>query len=142
MKCLPGAHKKNDGYFSRSIPSYLTEIDGICCEVHELFEQRHQTENWFAVDLLLREFINNAIIHGHQLDGCKQVEVSVRIGRKWIQLKIADQGPGFNWRHRGREIPDLSAVSGRGLCIAACYCQKIQHNHTGSSITLWLKIRK
>lgn len=124
------------------IPSCFDEIDGICREARILLERYKQDGHCFAVELLLREFINNAIIHGHQMRSYKRVQVMIQIGRKWIQLKIADEGTGFKCRYKQKEIPDLTATSGRGLCIASCYCHKIQRNRMGNHVTLWIKKRK
>lgn len=121
-----------------SISSDLEEVDAVCKDARKLLECQDQTGHAFAVDLLLREFLNNAILHGHRSDIRKQVRV-VRVGRKWITLRIADEGPGFDWRTMKRVPPDEAATSGRGLAIGTQYAQRMRFNRAGNEVTLWIR---
>jgi anti-sigma regulatory factor (Ser/Thr protein kinase) len=132
----PGSESAMTHY---SIPSRLAEVDGVCREVRALLERRGVANRFFAVDLLLREFLNNAILHGNCSDARKRVQVMVRVGRKWIVLRIADEGPGFDWRSMRRVPPDENATSGRGLAIGALYAQRLRFNHAGNQVTSWIR---
>jgi serine/threonine-protein kinase RsbW len=125
--------------FCRTIPSVLTEVGSVCSQARDLLKSHQQDLHCFAVDLLLHEFINNAIIHGNRLNGLKEVSVSLRIGRHWIRMQIADQGNGFNWKRRNLHIPDSDLTGGRGLLIGMQYAQRIAFNRTGSQVTLWIR---
>jgi serine/threonine-protein kinase RsbW len=125
--------------FCRTIPSVLTEVGSVCGQARDLLKSHQQDLHCFAVDLLLHEFINNAIIHGNRLNGLKEVSVSLRIGRHWIRMQIADQGNGFNWKRRNLHIPDSDLTGGRGLLIGMQYAQRIAFNRTGSQVTLWIR---
>lgn len=122
-----------------SIFSDPSEVNAVCLEARKLLDRQGQTGHAFTVDLLLREFLNNAILHGNCSDVGKRVEVSVRIGRKWIELRIADEGPGFDWRGSSRVFPDADATSGRGLAIGAQYAQRMQFNRAGNQVSLWIR---
>jgi anti-sigma regulatory factor (Ser/Thr protein kinase) len=124
---------------SRFCISCLTEVDDVCRESRNLLLQCRQNDHVFAVDLLLREFLNNAIIDGNCSDTCKSVQVTVQIGRKWIKLCISDEGSGFNWRYRRICLPDEEAISGRGLLIGTLYADRMQHNRKGNQVTLWIR---
>ena len=124
--------------FNSTIISDLTKVDGVCREAKKLLESNGQEEHIFKVDLLLREFLNNAIIHGNCLNARKHVKVSVRIGRAWIVLWIADEGVGFDWRAKIMSPPDDSATSGRGLAIGAQYAERMQFNRAGNQVTFWI----
>ena len=128
--------KRISHYF---IFSDLAEVDAICRDARKLLESQGQSGHAFAVDLLLREFLNNAILHGNCSDARKRVQASVRVGRKWIVLWIADDGPGFDWRMRRRVLPDGAATSGRGLAIGAQYAQQMRFNRAGNQVTLWIR---
>lgn len=91
------------------------------------------------MELLLREFLNNAMIHGNGLDAHKQVQMSFRIGIKWMRIQIADEGPGFDWRKARRTPPDADAESGRGLAIAMIYAQRVRFNRPGNQVTIWIR---
>lgn len=91
------------------------------------------------MELLLRELMNNAMIHGNGLDAHKQVQVSFRIGMKWIRIQITDEGTGFDWRKTRRTPPDPNAESGRGLAIAMIYAQRVRFNRIGNQVTIWIR---
>jgi serine/threonine-protein kinase RsbW len=71
-----------------------------------------------AIELALREALNNAVLHGNHLDPCKVVRVDCRceLG-KGVSMVIKDQGRGFD----PNTVPDPSAVgnleveNGRGI---------------------------
>ena len=121
-----------------SIPSDLSRVDHICQETRTLLDAHQQTALAFVLDLLLREFLNNAIIHGNQKTPGKLVQAALRIGRKWVVLRIRDEGRGFNWRKASQRIPDETATSGRGLLIGRAYAGRMRYNQSGNEITLWL----
>jgi anti-sigma regulatory factor (Ser/Thr protein kinase) len=121
-----------------TIPSDLSRVDGICQETQTLLQVHSQDALVFALDLLLREFLNNAIIHGNKRTQRKKVRASLRIGRKWIVLCIRDEGPGFDWRAVSQRVPEESATSGRGLLIGRGYASRMQYNQAGNEITLWI----
>jgi serine/threonine-protein kinase RsbW len=125
--------------FSHEIRSDLAEVDGICREARALLAAHGQAGAGFSTELLLRELLNNAILHGNGLDDHKRVKASVRIGRKWIQLRIADEGPGFDWRSARQVLPDADAVSGRGLAITMLYARRIRFNRLGNQVTIWIE---
>lgn len=72
------------------IPSDLAQVEGVCRAARDLLEANGLADHVFAVDLLLREFLNNAILHGNRLDASKLVQVEVRVGRRVIVLSVAD----------------------------------------------------
>lgn len=121
-----------------TIASDPAAIDGVCREARRLLALDDLAEHAFTVDLLLREFVSNAIIHGNRGDPAKQVRIGMKIGRTWITLRIADDGPGFAWRSCRRTPPDGAATSGRGLAIGAAYAQRLQFNREGNQVMLWI----
>jgi serine/threonine-protein kinase RsbW len=121
------------------IPSDLTEVDTVCRLALEELERLGLKSQAFPVELLLREFLNNAILHGNCADNRKKVQVSLNVGRKWVKIKISDEGPGFNWRKASRSIPDETAVSGWGLAIGSQYAEHIRYNRAGNAVSLWIK---
>jgi serine/threonine-protein kinase RsbW len=124
----------------REIPSRLVEVDVLCREIRSLLMGKGLAEVSFPVELLAREFLNNAVIHGNRGDASKKVALNLRIKRKWISLRISDEGSGFNWRKARRAPPpDQEGVSGRGLSFSTLYAQRIAFNQRGNQVTLWLK---
>jgi len=122
--------------FRADIPSELSEVDGVCRATRALLEKNGLEKHIFVVDLLLREFINNAILHGNGSGSYKRVRVSVRIHQHTIVLAVADEGTGFDWRAQMRKAPETSDVSGRGLAIGMEYAKRIKYNRSGNRVVL------
>ena len=128
--------------FQREIPSTLAEVDMLCREIRSLLIDNGLGEVGFPVELVARECLNNAVIHGNRRDASKKVALNLQIRRKWILLQVSDEGPGFNWRRVKRAPPPGDAdISGRGLSIVTLYARRIAFNRRGNQVTLWLKRR-
>jgi len=125
---------------SWTIPSNLDEVYAICAETGKMLENRGCASSVFTMDLLLCEFVNNAIIHGNGLDARKRVRVQVKVGRKWIRLRVSDEGKGFDWKSRLRKVAAVTDTSGRGLAIGREYACRLRYNHRGNKVALWVKI--
>lgn len=88
------------------------------------------------ITLAFREAVNNAILHGNQLDPAKLVEVDMEFDAESRRLRftIADDGPGF--RREAIQDPlkpeNLMRPSGRGIfCINKCM-DKVEFGHNAS----------
>jgi len=124
----------------REIPSRLREVDGVCREIRSLLEGHGLEGSCYPVELVTREFLNNAIIHGNHQEEDKKVGLDLRVGRKWILLRIVDEGTGFNWRKARRmPPPEDTATSGRGLYLGGLYGQRMAFNRRGNRVKVWLK---
>lgn len=135
-----GTSKRVQG-FARTIPSDLAAVEAVCQEARRLLVSEGQTDHAFTLDLLLREFLNNAVLHGNCQAANKRVRVAVRVGRTRIVVRIEDEGVGFDWRAMAKRAPaDELATSGRGLGIGALYAQRLRFNRTGNQVVLWIGI--
>ena len=93
--------------------------------------------NEFAVELGLREALNNAVIHGNAMDPNKLVEVRCRIERgKGVWLIVKDQGKGFD----PNAVPDplaaenLQAEHGRGIQLMKLMMDEVSFQHGGTEV--------
>jgi len=91
----------------------------------------------FAVELALREALNNAVIHGNRLDPNKFVEIRCRCERgKGIWLTVSDQGTGFD----PSAVPNpltprgLAAEHGRGLHLMKLMMDEVSFKRGGSEV--------
>jgi len=119
------------------LASNLNEIDRVCPLALDLLTRCGLQRFHFAIELVARELLNNAILHGNKQNPDKQVEFNLFVGRRWIRLQIADQGDGFNWRQARRLPPDVLAESGRGMAIARVYGQRVHFGAGGRKIEVW-----
>jgi serine/threonine-protein kinase RsbW len=130
-----------NGVTSREIhihlASKLQEVDQVCPVIVDLLTEHGLQVFHFGIELVARELLNNAILHGNKQERTKKVKFSLRIGRRWIRLQVIDEGNGFNWRHVRQQPPDVSAESGRGIAIARVYGQRIVFGNGGRKIEVW-----
>lgn len=98
-----------------------------------------------AVQLALREALNNAVVHGNRLDARKLVHVRVRcrVG-KGISVIVSDQGQGFD----ARTIPDALAVEnleadhGRGIHIMKLTMDEVSFQQGGTEVHMCKKLAR
>lgn len=128
--------------FTLSVSSRREEIDRVCERARELLASTGLSSRHFDADLLLREFMTNAMIHGNGLKPEKSVEVDFRVGPKWIVTRITDEGSGFSWRSKTRKVPEENETSGRGLAIGALYAHRVRYNKAGNQVTIWMSRTK
>jgi serine/threonine-protein kinase RsbW len=93
--------------------------------------------NEFAVELGLREALNNAVIHGNGTDPNKLVEVRCRIEPgKGVWLIVKDQGKGFD----PNAVPDplaaenLQAEYGRIIRLMKLMMDEVSFQHGGTEV--------
>lgn len=122
------------------LPSTPAEVDAFCREVRNLLKDRGLVSEIFPVELLLRESLNNAMIHGNANDSEKRIRAEIRIEGDWILLSVADEGDGFNAETVMQQDDDPDATGGRGLQIYSLYAQRISFNSKGNQVHLWRAI--
>lgn len=126
-----------------TIPSHVAAIEPVCEQIRGLLATRHLQDMEFAVEILARECLNNAILHGNQGVSNAHVSFGMRIGKRLICLRVTDQGPGFDWRRGLRHgLPADTAVEGRGLTVASLYARRVAFNRLGNQVTLWINTAK
>jgi len=85
-------------------------------------------DNYFRIEISLREVINNAIIHGNKSNPDKHVHVCFKWTKKRLTLCIRDENSekiDFNKINRQLEGNDLLAFNGRGIMIMKSYMDKV-----------------
>lgn len=100
------------------LPSRIEAIDEAATTVARLVSRSGMSEEAaFGVDMAVREAIANAIIHGNQLDESKVVEISVTSSPDSLEIRVHDQGAGFNPETVADPTEDenLLKSSGRGI---------------------------
>lgn len=109
-------------------------VDDICRDLSALLTHHRLESHLFGVELVARELMNNAVFHGNARDSTKQFDFFMTIGRRWIRIRISDEGEGYDWRRIRRTPPDVGATSGRGLSIARLYACKVRFADNGRCI--------
>jgi serine/threonine-protein kinase RsbW len=124
------------------IQSEIKAISPLVERLMRLIEGSHWiTGEEPAVELALREALNNAVIHGNRLDAHKLVHVRCRceLG-KGISLIVSDQGHGFD----PRTVPDPNplAAHGRGIHIMKSVMDQVSFEQVGTEVHMYKSIAR
>lgn len=135
--------RRGERQLCASIPSSLAAIDPLCEQLRALLARYHLESMQFPVEIVARECLNNAILHGNRRRAHCKVTFDIRVGRKLIRLRVSDRGSGFNWRRNRRcHCPGAQAIKGRGLPIFKVYADRIAFNRRGNQVTVWIQYRQ
>lgn len=134
-----------------SFSAILSEVDRACSDVNRLLEANGLNEQQFAVQLMMREMLNNAVLHGSGGDASKTVRCNVDISDGSILIEIADEGKGFDWRGkyppRVANLPHPAGDAGKlptssyGMKIIDTYADEVCFNDKGNRHALRIYAR-
>src|SRR5262245_46757723 len=110
------------------IPSDPAEARRIQEEIEHLLKvNRYSDYDIFGIKLALEEALVNAIKHGNQMEPSKKVHIVYRIHRERFEIRITDEGAGFD----PEAVPDpttlenLERPCGRGLMLMRHYMSEV-----------------
>ena len=92
----------------------------------------------FGIKLALEEALVNAIKHGNKMDRNKFVRVVYRVTPERFDIRITDEGPGFD----PGDVPDptapecLERPSGRGLLLMRHYMTEVEYRDCGRVVEM------
>ena len=133
---------KNSPAFCFRMVSTQAAIEESCARARSWLQENGLVEDWFAVSLLLRESLNNAVMHGNRSDPALYVDCELRRGRRWLSISVADGGAGFRWTGRLKHRARCEDTCGRGLEIYRLYADKVVFNRKGNRVLLCRQINK
>lgn len=124
---------------SLHISSDLSEARRLQDEIEEaLYSSSYSDRDVFAIRLALEEALVNAIKHGNQMDPEKRVAVDYRISVERFEIRIADEGSGFN----PEEVPDptspenIERPCGRGLLLIRNFMTSVEYLEKGNVVAM------
>lgn len=120
----------------REIPATLEGIEELVADVRRQSETLLDRSAGFACELLVREALTNAVVHGCRSDAAKRVSCRLRLKARRLVLQIADPGEGFNWRAPSGDSLPAPRCSGRGIEILRKYAERVRYNSRGNTVTL------
>jgi serine/threonine-protein kinase RsbW len=122
-----------------SIPSDLAEARRLQADIeHALNAAAFGERDVFAIKLALEEALVNAIRHGNGLDPAKRVHVRYTVSPERFEIRIADEGPGFD----PCAVPDPTAPEnlerpcGRGLLLMRHYMNEVEYSSCGRCVSM------
>lgn len=124
----------------RTIPAKLSSIDTLCPELLAVLADNNTGKpacnNVFMLELMFREALDNAVIHGCKSDPREHVDVTARVTADRITICISDGGEGFDWRKRMLAVHDPLSTSGLGIPIMMKYSSRLRYNRRGNRLIL------
>ena len=120
------------------MPSDVKAISPLLERVIRLIqESRCVPGEELAVELALREALNNAVVHGNRLDPGKLVQVYCRceLGRE-LSLIVRDQGIGFDPSGIADPLAleNLQAEHGRGILLMRSQMDEVSFERGGTEV--------
>ena len=120
------------------MPSEVKAISPLLDRVIRLIEEsRCVAGEEMAVELALREALNNAVVHGNRLDPGKPVQVYCRceLGKE-LSLIVRDQGIGFDPNGIGDPLAleNLQAEHGRGILLMRSQMDAVSFERGGTEV--------
>jgi len=112
------------------IDQLMRLIEGSCCIV----------DGEFAVELALREALNNAVVHGNAMDHHKLVKVRCRCeSGKGVWLSVRDQGRGFDPSAVSDPLEpgSMKAEQGRGIYLMKWAMDQVVYKVGGTEVCMW-----
>ena len=132
----PGAPAEATFELRRQIPADLNAVEAVALEIRQAAAGLCSPLDAFAVELLVREALTNAVLHGCRLDPEKSASISVRLTANRMVLAVSEKGPGFDWRKQLLHDADDLDQSGRGMEIYRTLADRVRFNSAGNSLAL------
>ena len=119
-----------------AMPATLPAIEEFFVEFHRRSRNLLDRVNCFAAELLVREALTNAVMHGSHADPGRQVRCFLRLRGKRLLIAVADDGEGFDWRASRAHTARFPEASGRGIEILWKYASWVRFNERGNVVTM------
>lgn len=122
-----------------TIPNDLGEAHALQARIEDALQALgYGDKDVFAIRLALEEALVNAIKHGNGMDPDKTVRVHYRITPDRFDVRIADEGPGFD----PTAVPDpteeefIERPCGRGLLLIRGFMSSVEYHGCGNVVTM------
>lgn len=123
-----------------TISSEMKLVDKIIDYLESTTQGLEQTQS-FALKLIAKELICNAITHGNQSQADKLVTFTLTTLSNRLFVQVEDQGEGINVDKIDWKISnDASNPRNRGLAMVNHYADSIDFNQKGNQVSTWIKI--
>jgi anti-sigma regulatory factor (Ser/Thr protein kinase) len=120
----------------RQLASAGEAVDRLCGELRAGLLADLPPRERFAIELLLREALTNAVVHGAGNRRAARIDCEILPIAGGLRIRVADGGQGFEWRRWRNVIPRPQIDRGRGLHILYRYASEVRFSENGSQVEL------
>ncbi len=138
-----GTHRLLEGisnYTEMEIPSYPHLLPSAALYIVRECQWRGVEDETFLsnMSICIDELLNNALIHGNDLDETKKIHVKLVFDHEKITVTIEDEGEGFEYNNLLSEFTENSETlpTKRGLFIVNYLMDELSFNEKGNKITM------
>ncbi len=128
---------------SRWIEKVLpTKLEAVRAVERELLDEiarcGYSEDHCFAVRLAFEEALINAMKHGNRMDPSRSVRLAYRVSPEQVEIRVADEGPGFD----PACVPDptadenLQRPCGRGIMLMQSYMDEVKYAPGGTEVRM------
>jgi len=138
-----GTHRLLEGirnYTEMDIPSYPHLLPSAALYIVRECQWRGiEDESLLSnISICVDELLNNALIHGNDLDESKKISVKIAFDHDRLTLNIEDEGEGFDYKNLMSEFSENAETlpTKRGLFIVNYLMDELSFNEKGNRITM------
>jgi len=124
------------------LPATMEAVEGFFADFRLRNRSLTTRAHAFGAELLLREALNNALVHGCRQDPSRRIRCVLRLGDGRLTIAVEDDGVGFDWRAAAGRPTDDGKTSGRGMEILRTYSTRVRFNSRGNAVTIWKRFRR
>ena len=118
------------------LPANALAVEAFFVEFRSLVRARLPKRDCFHSELLVREALNNAVLHGSHSDPTNQIRCTFRFRGGRFTIVVEDLGEGFDWRAVRNRVADREACSGRGMELLRMLATRVRFNEKGNKVTI------
>jgi anti-sigma regulatory factor (Ser/Thr protein kinase) len=123
------------------LPATLDAVEGFVLQFRSRCQDVEAGDDRFAAELLLRETLTNAVLHGCHGDPARSVRCVLRAKNRRLLMAVEDEGAGFDWHGAWNRAPVQGGSSGRGLEILRRYATRVRFNRHGNAAFVVRQLR-
>lgn len=127
--------------FESEIQADPVEAERVMRGLRDWIVQRIHPKECFAVEILCREAVANAIEHGNRNDPSKRVRISVSLKGHEVSCVIEDEGSGFICSPADWFVQTCPGDRGRGMTILGHYADRVLFEEGGRIVRFSRRIR-
>ncbi len=138
-----GTHRLLDGITNTTemdIPSYPHLLPSAALYIVRECQWRGIEDESFLsnISICMDELLNNALIHGNDLDETRKIHVKMIFDHEKITITVADEGRGFDYKNLMNEFSDNAETlpTKRGLFIVHYLMDELSFNESGNVTTM------